>query len=143
MPLPKPSHHPVPAQRPRLQAHSGRRADVAAEQPEGPGCVFWVDQQGRILDCCEEVETMFGYPHAELRGQHISRLLPALSGTELLRDGAINPRLAFQCRCAKPMRAVARDGQASCCTLFLNLVSLPGGPALTIILRRVSNQATA
>lgn len=99
-------------------------------------CRLWVDDNGQILDCCEHAPAMFGYPREELPGRPVSRLLPDLAGTELLSADAVNPRLAFRCRCSIPFRAVARDGSESSCILFVYLVILPAGPAAAVIVRR-------
>lgn len=102
----------------------------------GDRCLLWVDAEGRILDCCERAEEVFSYLRDELIGRPISQLVPCLEAGELLRGGAVNPTLAFKCRCGTPFRIVGRDGFESLCTLFVNLVMLPvAGCALAVIVR--------
>ncbi len=57
-----------------------------------------LDEQGMILDCSESGEELFGYSRLELLQQHVSTLLPQLSGIDLFRDGEPNALLAFLCR---------------------------------------------
>lgn len=123
----RPSHGPFAAPVP----------PATPEEEEGLPCMLWVDAQGQILDCCEHAQAMFGYHREELKGRHISLLLPGLADTELMRAGDVNPRLGFRCRCATPFRAVRRDGGESGCTLFVNLVALPAGRALAVSVRRL------
>lgn len=56
-----------------------------------------LDDMGVIHDCSQACEEMFGYPQDELTGSHISRLLPQLGETELVREDRINSRLAYLC----------------------------------------------
>lgn len=123
----RPSNRPFPAPVP----------PATPDQEEGLPSVLWVDAQGRILDCCEHAQAMFGYRREELKGRHVSLLLPGLADTELMRAGDINPRLGFRCRCATPFRAVRRDGGERGCTLFVNLVALPAGLALAVSVRHL------
>jgi hypothetical protein len=101
----------------------------------GERCLLWVDARGHILDCCEQAEAMFRYVRDELVGRHVSLLLPRLAGVSLLHGGIVNPTLAFQCRCGTPFRVLGRDGFMGFCTLFVNLVALPVGRSLAIIVR--------
>ncbi len=103
----------------------------ALEEP----CIFWVDQQGLIQESCAHALRMSGYRADELSGHHISVLLPDLAGLPLLHSGQINPRLAYRCHIAAPFRVVGHDGQVKRCNLFINLIHLPSGPALTILVR--------
>jgi len=68
-----------------------------------------LDERGMIRDCCNSCEALFGYSRRELVWQHISKLLPQLSGIKLVKDGQINPRLGFVCRCGHLFRAQSRD----------------------------------
>ena len=105
--------------------------------------MLWLDSEGQILDCGESVRSMFGFERGELRGLPVAALLPALADTELLARGTINPHLAFLSRCATPFLAVRRDGSEHHCTLFLNSVVLPTGPALALIVCHWPQSATA
>lgn len=78
---------------------------------------------------------MFRYVRDELIGRHVSLLVPRLAGIKLLHGGIVNPTLAFQCRCGTPFRVVGRDGFDAFCTLFVNLVTLPVGRSVAIIIR--------
>lgn len=108
---------------------------------------LWLDEHGRIMDCSGLADGAFGYCPNELTGSHISKLLPALSNVDLLSGDAVNPRLAFKCRCG-PFRVVERGGLESEGVLFINAISLPSGPALALIVvqppavRRVERRRT-
>lgn len=98
---------------------------------------LWADEQGRIIECDEDARAAFGYSPEELAGLPVSRLFPALDEVRLLADGAVNPRLAFRCRCG-PFRLIHRDGADVQCQLFVNTVCLPGGPAVALIVAQPS-----
>lgn len=117
----------------------GRRHDLqpspAARVGKDRSCMLWLDREGQILDCWDQVRELFGYCREELEGRHISLLLPTFADTDLLHAGAINPYLAFLCRCGTTFLAVGQDGREVSCTLFLNLVSLRRETALALIIR--------
>lgn len=114
-------------------APAGRREmPTDEEQPSSGSCRFWLDAYGCILDCCEHAPDAFGYTRRELLRLHVSSLLPALARVPLLQRGAVNPRLAFKCRCAR-FSAVRRDGSARDCILFVNALDSPQDAALTLI----------
>ena len=54
---------------------------------------------------------MFGYRRDELNGRSLHELLPGLDESVLLRDGRINPEVAFHCRCGMPFQVVDRVGR--------------------------------
>lgn len=99
-----------------------------------PG-LLWVDREGCIVDCCDHAEAMFGYRAGQLHGRHVTALLPDLAEVDLLRNGTINPELAFRCRCAAPFRAAQRDGSERPCSLFVSQAVLPDGPAVRLVVR--------
>jgi len=116
-------------------ARPGHPAPAVPEYDLGERCLLWADERGRILDCCEQAEAMFRYVREELIGRNVSLLVPRLAGIKLLHGGIVNPTLAFQCRCGTPFRVVGRDGFEAFCTLFVNLVTLPVGRSVAIIVR--------
>lgn len=81
-----------------------------------------LDQEGMIADCDVEAGRLFGYRPAELLGRHISFLLPELARMPVFRDNAINPRLAFLCRCGKHFTGCRREGWSFPVELFINKV---------------------
>jgi len=96
-------------------------------------CLIWVDTQSRIVDCSEHVLPMFGYRRDELNGRSLHELLPGLDESVLLRDGRINPEVAFHCRCGMPFQVVDRVGREIACNLFMNEIGNAAGLAITII----------
>ncbi|MGA7180781.1 MAG: PAS domain-containing protein, partial [Thiobacillaceae bacterium] len=74
--------------------------------PSQPGlATLFLNDDGLIEDCSAASETVFGYPKQELRGHHVSLLLPKLEGIELVNQGQVKPRLKFLCHCAVPFMA--------------------------------------
>ena len=96
-------------------------------------CYIWVDLLGCILDSDDNAHKFFGYRQRELKGRHISSLIPSLAETNLVDSNGINPRLAYRSRCAVPFQIVDHDGHRSLCDLFINRVKLASGPALSLI----------
>lgn len=86
-----------------------RTRKYSAEWHEPPALTL--DERGMIRDCSESGESLFGYRrHDDLIWQHISRLLPQLSGVALVLEGRINPLLNFLCRCGKLFETQNRLG---------------------------------
>lgn len=97
---------------------------------------LWVDEQGQILDCSGPIEEIFGYWKGDLKGQHISMLLPDLAHTELLDpDGDSIPRVTLQSHDAIALDGVKQEGDDSASSVFLNLFSTKPGRDLSVILR--------
>ncbi len=119
----------------RTSHHAASR--FTAEESEHR-TTLWVDEQGRIIECDEGARAALGYSPEELAGLPVARLFPALDEVRLLAGGAVNPRLAFRCRCG-PFRLIHRDGADVECQLFVNTVCLPDGPAAALIVAQPSH----
>ncbi len=119
------------------QVTSNYSESVRSEKRPGSAwgqlCYIWVDLLGCILDSDDNARELFGYRQRELKGRHISRLIPSLAETNLVVGNGINPRLAYRSRCAVPFQIVDHDGHRSLCDLFINRVKLASGPALSLI----------
>jgi PAS domain S-box-containing protein len=97
---------------------------------------LWVDDQGQILDCSGPIEEIFGYWKNELKGEHISMLLPDLAHTELLElDDGDGPRVAAQSHDAIAFEGVKPEGDENAYSVFLQLISAKAGRELSVILR--------
>lgn len=103
----------------RTQAYAGSPVEPLATIPRDLSKIT-LDDQGIILNCCATCENVFGYRQDELKGHHVSKLLPCLQDTELVLEDRINTRLAFLCRCASPFQARRRDGRSFNSELFIN-----------------------
>lgn len=95
-----------------------------------------LDDQGHILDCSGPIEDMFGYWKSQLKGRHVSMLLPDLAHAEWFdHDGDNGPRLTVQSR--DPAALGDRrptDGEAAC-SVLLKVISNKSGRELTVMLR--------
>lgn len=96
--------------------------------------IVWVNDEGYILDCCAHTLEVFGYWRDELKGQHISILLPDLDTTALLDESGISPALQFLCQSVTPFRGMDRAGTGSAYAVSPQLVSTSIGQGLMLIL---------
>jgi PAS domain-containing protein len=90
-----------------------------------------LDRRGMILECNQAAERLFGYSASELIWRPVSVLLPQLEEGILVRDGNINPKLKFMCRCGQLFMALDRQ-----CRTFqseLHLVELRGATVRAIL----------
>ena len=93
------------------------RAFPGAERPERTRIAslheppaLTLDERGMIRDCNKSGERLFGYQRHDLIWQHVSKLLPQLSGVALIREGRINSLLGFFCHCGRVFQARNRLG---------------------------------
>jgi PAS domain S-box-containing protein len=90
-----------------------------------------LDEQGKIVDCCQGSERLFGFHRSELVSQHISRLFPQLSEFQLLSNGRLNSLLDYLCHCGTSFLTQNRRGHIFNSELhFVEL--LDRGPMRTI-----------
>ncbi|MGA7180627.1 MAG: PAS domain-containing protein, partial [Thiobacillaceae bacterium] len=82
--------------------HAPARKTVSSQPDLAP---LFLNDDGLIEDCSSACEAVFGYPKQQLRGHHVSLLLPKLEGIELVNQGQVKPRLKFLCHCAVPFMA--------------------------------------
>lgn len=119
-------------------AHA-RPAERPARNPEVPvgarDAVLTLNEDGVIVEASPGAEAMFGYRFEdEILGRHVSFVLPELARVPLLREGIVNPRLAFLCHCGKRFTAARREGWAFFAELFINKVEGPRhGPLLVTV----------
>jgi len=78
--------------------------DMVTERSEHPASAhesaeLILDESGMILDCTDAGEDLFECSKNDLVKQHISKLLPQLSKTTLVTNGALNSHLSYICRC--------------------------------------------
>ncbi|MBI4756836.1 MAG: hypothetical protein HY778_15745 [Betaproteobacteria bacterium] len=85
-----------------------------------------VDPRGVIRTCSTQLELLFGYDGARLRGQHICVLIPELAGVGPLVGDVLNPLFAFACRSGRALAARRRNGQTVVCELQLLRLTLSG-----------------
>lgn len=71
-----------------------------------------LDEQGMIRDCDNVCVDLFGYSLRELVSAHVSKLLPRLSGIELVQDGQFNTQVDDLCHRGHVFQVRARHGGA-------------------------------
>ena len=98
-----------------------------------------LDDAGMIQECDGNCEEMFGYAQSELKGRHVSVLLPQLEGMALVQNNRANPRLSHLCRCGAAFRGRRRNNESFTTELFIN--RLEGGQSgVLMIVRDVEGQ---
>jgi len=107
---------------------------------EDPAALM-LDPEGRIQDCNESAEALFGFHHDELVTQPVAFLLPQLSDIEWIQNGALNPRLSFFCHIGRQFNAIRRDGTRFASRLFLHDLHIGKIPHLRLIIRRAEGMA--
>lgn len=94
-----------------------------------------VDDRGMICDCSRTGETLFGYSLKDIVWKHISKLLPELSGIQLVKNGQFNSRLGFLSRCGQPFLAVNQLGNIFLNNLNFVLLNYSGKYAIRVIVQ--------
>jgi nitrogen-specific signal transduction histidine kinase len=82
--------------------------------------VFTLDANGLIRTCNKAAGQLLGCPSSTLVWQHVSNILPQLSGTTLMQDGHINPRLRFLSRIGHRFQLTIPDGKHDSGRIFIN-----------------------
>jgi len=100
-----------------------------------------LDPEGRIRDCNETAEELFGFHHDELVTKPIESLFPQLSDIEWLQNGLLNPRLSYFCHIGRQFNAIRRDGTRFASRLFFNELHNREAPHLRLLIRRTDNLA--
>ena len=72
--------------------HNGQNP-VEALLESAPDAMVIVDEEGQIVLINAETERMFGYPRAELLGQHVELLVPERFESSTVRTAGATPRI--------------------------------------------------
>lgn len=96
-----------------------------------------LDERGMICDCSEAGEELFGYSRPELTWQHVTHLLPQLAGVPLIKDGQVNPKLDYLCRCGQLYHVRSRLGNFIPSALSFVNVGQKGRLMLRLIVRPI------
>jgi hypothetical protein len=91
-----------------------------------------LDERGLIRDCCVSSEETFGYSLRTLVSQHVSVVLPQLSGIELVQDGQLNSRFEDLCHGGHCFSAHTREGEIFSSELSLVSQELAGHRGLKL-----------
>ncbi|MGA7179327.1 MAG: hypothetical protein WBX11_07080 [Thiobacillaceae bacterium] len=109
-----------------------RQNPVSDDLQHALQCTLWIDDHGFIRDSNGPSDGLLGYGLDELKGQHISLLLPDLEHAELLTQNRINPILLYRCRCSIPFRGVDKKGIEQRYIVYMNLLSNHSGQSLSM-----------
>jgi PAS domain-containing protein len=93
-----------------------------------------LDERGMIQDCSKSFERLFGFKRCDLVWQHVSRLLPQLTGVDLVEAGRLNPVLNYLCHCGHRYQAQNQQGDTFPCNLNFVRLEFGGKPSLRLIL---------
>lgn len=102
-------------------------------EPQDPPSLA-LDERGMIQDCSKSFENLFGFQRRDLVWQHVSRLLPQLTGVDLVQAGRLNPLLNYLCHCGHRYDAQDRQGRIVSCILSLVRVEFDGKRSLRLII---------
>lgn len=109
-------------------------ADAVARAWREPPALT-LDEHGVIMNCSERGEEFFGYTRSELARQHVSTVLPQLSGLALLKDGQPHAYLNFLCRIGHAFEVTPRNGVGFVCGLSLVCLTGTGHTLLKLIVQ--------
>lgn len=93
-----------------------------------------LDERGMIQDCSKSFERLFGFKRCDLVWQHVSRLLPQLTGVNLVEAGRLNPILNYLCHCGHRYLAQNQRGETFSCNLSFVRIEFGGKRSLRLIL---------
>jgi hypothetical protein len=82
--------------------------------------VFTLDANGLIRNCNKAAGQLLGCSSSLLVWQHVSNILPQLSGTTLMLDGHVNPRLRFLSRIGHHFQLAIPGGKRDSGRIFIN-----------------------
>ena len=94
-----------------------------------------LDEAGMILDCTDAGEELFECSKNELVQQHVSELLPQLSKTTLVKNGALNSHLSYICRCGFHFLTQSRRRGTFFTDLNFVILKIGGRNILRLIVR--------
>lgn len=109
-----------------------RWADECLTERHDPPALS-LDERGMIQDCSKSFEKLFGFQRRDLVWQHFSRLLPQLTGVDLIQAGRLNPLLNYLCHCGHHYQAQNRQGDTFPCNLNFVRVEFGGKRSLRLI----------
>ena len=97
---------------------------------------IWLDDQGQIVECAGPIEEMFGYWTGDLKGQHVSMLVPDLAHTdmqELTDDGGLP--IALKTKGVAASVGMQPEGDENACAVLLKFVLAKAGRELSVLMR--------
>lgn len=96
--------------------------------------VLMLNESGRIMNCNAVAGKLLGCTTSQLLWQPVSKFLPKLSGTVLMQNGQINPRLRFLSRIGHLFEVMSPDGEVFPSRVFFNEVENYGRQNLCLVI---------
>ncbi len=112
--------------------------DPERHASDAPACGrLLLEADGTIAGCDPDGARLFGTTDGELRGAHVSTLIPRLVA-EPGNLAWLSPKTMFLSHCDIPFRAIKRSGEPFMSTLYFNpLADSPTG-RIILIVRKVN-----
>ena len=102
---------------------------IASNEP----AVFTLDSNGLIRNCNKAAGQLMGCASSKLVWQPVSNILPQLTGTTLMQDGHINPRLRFLSRIGHRFQLMISGGKQDLGRIYLNDLENAGRHTVRLI----------
>lgn len=115
-----------------LVAGSSGPADAAGREENT--VILTLNESGIICECNRAGCRLLGCTCNALAWQHVSRLLPQLQKTELIKNAHLNPALRFLSRVGHPFEVVTLNGLHFYAELFFSEIENLGRQTLQVII---------
>lgn len=106
----------------------------------GDTLIIVFNEQGAILECSPNCESIVGYSRKELISQHISKLVAYLENVPLFVRGEFNPQVGFLSHCGMLFRITHRDGSSFDSSLSIVQLHHLSAPAIRLIIVPVAHE---
>jgi hypothetical protein len=111
------------------------RVSVATEAGDPEKAWFQLDETGMICDCDRSACDIFRCDSSELRGHHISKLLPQFDRKALVRGTCLEPQLAHECHIGRRFDAADAAGRYLQVELFLSILNVGGSLRVSLFVQ--------
>lgn len=113
---------------------AGRFASGDSTPREENTVILTLNDSGIICECNRAGCRLLGCTRNALAWQHVSRLLPQLQNTVLLKNAHLNPYLKFLSRVGHPFEVVTLNGLHFYAELFFSEIENLGRQTLQVII---------
>ncbi len=126
--------HPSRKNFPLAGLVAGRFAAADCAGREENTVILTLNDSGIICECNRAGCKLLGCTRNALAWQHVSRLLPQLQKTELIKNAHLNPTLRFLSRVGHPFEVVTLNGLHFYAELFFSEIENLGRQTLQVII---------